>query len=184
MDTQSHLVAVLGTGVWGSALGKIVRGNGHQVRFWSHRGSTPLKSVVSDAAIIVSAVSMKGVIPTIEKLNALDLLAAQIIVTATKGLDPETTRTPSRIWQSIFPDNPVVVLSGPNLSQEIARGLPAATVVASKNIVAAQKVQSILTTDSFRVYVNQDPLGTELGGTIKNVIAIAAGVLRRYEFGN
>ena len=183
MNTQSQIVAILGTGVWGSALGKIAGGNGHNVRFWSHRGDTPLESVVRDAAIIVSAVSMKGVIPTAKKLHALNLPASQIIVTATKGLDPETTRTPSQIWQSIFPDNPVVVLSGPNLSQEIARGLPAATVVASNEVTAAERVQKIFASDTFRAYVNEDPIGTELGGTIKNVIAIASGVCDGMQLG-
>ena len=119
---------------------------------------------------------MKGVIPTAEKLKSLALPSSKIIVTATKGLDPETTRTPSQIWQSTFPDNPVVVLSGPNLSKEIAQGLPAATVLASSDLAAAKNVQSIFASDTFRAYVNEDPIGTELGGTIKNVIAIASGV--------
>ena len=183
MNTQSQIVAILGTGVWGSALGKIAGGNGYDMRFWSHRGDTPLESVVRDAAIIVSAVSMKGVIPTAEKLHALDLPASQIIVTATKGLDPETTRTPSQIWQSIFPNNPVVVLSGPNLSQEIAKGLPAATVIASSEVTAAERAQKIFASDTFRAYVNEDPIGTELGGTIKNVIAIASGVCDGMQLG-
>jgi glycerol-3-phosphate dehydrogenase (NAD(P)+) len=69
-----------------------------------------------------------------------------------------------------------VVLSGPNLSKEIDQGLPAATVLASSNLVAAQQVQKIFASDTFRAYVNQDPLGTELGGTLKNVMAIASGV--------
>jgi glycerol-3-phosphate dehydrogenase (NAD(P)+) len=119
---------------------------------------------------------MKGVIPTIGKLRSLNLPPDKIIVTATKGLDPETTRTPSQIWQVAFPDNPVVVLSGPNLSKEIAQGLPAATVVASNNVAAAEKVQEIFASDIFRVYVNEDPIGTELGGTLKNIMAIASGV--------
>ena len=169
-------IAILGTGAWGSALGKIVRSNGHDVRFWSHRGEIPIGDVVANAAIILSAVSMKGVIPTIAKLQPLDLPADRIIVTATKGLDSETTRTPSQIWQSAFPNNSVVVLSGPNLAKEIAKSLPAATVLASKNLQAARQVQSILASDNFRAYVNEDPTGTELGGTIKNVIAIASGV--------
>lgn len=176
MSTQSNIVAILGTGVWGSALGTIAKSNGRDVRFWSHRGDTPLASVIEDAAIILSAVSMKGVIPTAEKLKSLNIPPTQIIVTATKGLDPETTRTPSQIWQSTLPDNPVVVLSGPNLSKEIAKGLPAATVVASSNLAAAEQVQEIFASDTFRAYVNEDPIGTELGGTIKNVIAIASGV--------
>jgi glycerol-3-phosphate dehydrogenase (NAD(P)+) len=176
VNIPANIVAILGTGVWGSALGKIAASNDHDVRFWSHRGATPLESVVDEAVIVLSAVAMKGVIPTIEKLRSLNLPPDKIIVTATKGLDPETTRTPSQIWQVAFPDNPVVVLSGPNLSKEIAQGLPAATVVASNNLAAAEKVQEIFASDTFRVYVNEDPIGTELGGTLKNIMAIASGV--------
>lgn len=176
MNIPSSIVTILGTGVWGSALGSIALNNQHQVRFWSHRGKKTLESLVKDAPIIISAVSMKGVIPTSEKLRSLDIPQDLILVTATKGLDAETTRTPSQIWQTAFPDNPVVVLSGPNLSQEIVQGLPAATVVASHDLTAAKVVQEILASDTFRVYVNEDPIGTELGGTLKNVIAIASGV--------
>ncbi|MGB7417501.1 MAG: NAD(P)H-dependent glycerol-3-phosphate dehydrogenase, partial [Thermosynechococcaceae cyanobacterium] len=99
-----------------------------------------------------------------------------IIVSATKGLDPETTRTPSQIWQAALPLNPIVVLSGPNLSQEIEQGLPAATVAASTDLKAAEKVQVVFASERFRVYTNSDCLGTELGGTLKNVVAIAIGV--------
>lgn len=176
VDISPSIVAILGTGVWGSALGKIAQSNHHRVKLWSHRGVIPLKSIAEDAVIVLSAVSMKGVIPTVAKLKKLNISSNKIIVTATKGLDPKTALTPSQVWQSAFPQNPVVVLSGPNLSQEIVQGLPAATVVASQDLNAAQTVQSIFASDSFRVYVNQDPLGTELGGTIKNVIAIASGV--------
>lgn len=171
-----YTVAILGMGVWGTALGKIVQSNDHQVNFWSHRGSQALESVVQDAQVIVSAVSMGGVMGTAEKLRSLNLPADKIIVTATKGLDPATNRTPAQIWQSLLPHHPVVVLSGPNLSKEIDQGLPAATVLASRNLAAAEQVQGIFTSDTFRVYVNPDPLGTELGGTIKNVMAIASGV--------
>ena len=179
---NTAIVAILGTGAWGSALGTIARSNQHDVHFWSHRGEIPIGDVVANAAIIVSAVSMKGVIPTTAKLKQLDLPTDRIIVTATKGLDPDT-RTPSQIWQSAFPDHPVVVLSGPNLSKEIAKGLPAATVLASKDLKAARKVQSILSSDTFRAYVNEDPTGTELGGTLKNVMAIASGVCDGMELG-
>jgi glycerol-3-phosphate dehydrogenase (NAD(P)+) len=176
VNIPANIVAILGTGAWGSALGAIAINNQHDVRFWSHRGEIPLSDVVEDAAIVLSAISMKGVVPTIDKLTKLNLPADKIIVTATKGLEPQTTQTPSQIWQSAFPHNSVVVLSGPNLSQEVARGLPAATVLASNDLAAAQKVQSILSSDTFRAYVNEDPIGTELGGTLKNVMAIASGV--------
>lgn len=176
MFIKSKKIAILGTGAWGSALGEIVRANNHNVRFWSYRENTSLESIVRNAEIVISAVAMRGVIPTAKKIKALDFSAERVIVTATKGLDLETRRTPSQIWQSMFPNNSVVVLSGPNIAPEIARGLPAATVLASHNPDAAQRVQSILASDRFRVYINQDPTGTELGGTLKNVIAIAAGV--------
>ena len=173
-------IVILGRGVWGSALGKLAiqnkAQNQHQVVFWSRKDSTELAQLISQAEIIVSAIAMKGVQPTIAKLNQATISSDTIIVTATKGLDPATTKTPSQIWQQAFPDNPIVVLSGPNLSAEIEANLPAATTVASHDLLAAQKVQSIFASELFRVYLNQDPLGTELGGTLKNIMAIAAGV--------
>lgn len=176
MEKQPSIVAILGAGVWGSALGKLVRQNQHQVRFWSRSHDAALAEVIQESPIILSAVAIKGVQPTIEQLKTLDLASETIIVTATKGLDPDTTQTPSQIWQQAFPNNPVVVLSGPNLSKEIEQQLPAATVVASHNLTAAKTIQEIFASDFFRVYLNQDPLGTELGGTLKNIMAIAAGV--------
>jgi glycerol-3-phosphate dehydrogenase (NAD(P)+) len=139
--------------------------------------------VLRQANAIVSAVSVKGVKPTIEKLQTLELPPTVIIVTATKGLDPATAQTPSLMWQEAFPHHAVVVLSGPNLSKEIERGLPAATVVASKDTTAAETVQTIFASNRFRVYINNDPLGTELGGTLKNVMAIAAGICDGLELG-
>ncbi len=176
MTTKPSIVTILGTGVWGSALANLAKCDRVSVRMWSRRSTDTLASLIQNATAIVSAISMKGVVPTIARLQLLDLPSELIIVTATKGLDPETTLTPSQIWQQAFPDNPIVVLSGPNLSEEIQQGLPAATVVASSNIAAANKIQEIFASDLFRVYVNQDPIGTELGGTLKNVMAIASGV--------
>jgi glycerol-3-phosphate dehydrogenase (NAD(P)+) len=176
MSKTSTIVAILGTGVWGSALGKLVAQNQHQVCFWSHRQNLSISQVVKDASIIVSAVSIKGVQPTIDKLKQVDFAPETIILSATKGLDTDTTKTPSVMWRQAFPNNPIVVLSGPNLSKEIQQQLPAATTVASNNVAAAQTIQTIFASELFRVYLNQDPLGTELGGTLKNVMAIAAGV--------
>lgn len=176
MAEISSIVAILGAGVWGSALGKLIDQNHHQVRFWSRSQSATIAQAIQDASVIVSAISIKGVQPTIEGLQKLTFAPETIIVTATKGLDPNTKKTPSVMWQQAFPKNPVVVLSGPNLSKEIERQLPAATTVASHNLAAAQTIQTIFASDLFRVYLNQDPLGTELGGTLKNIMAIAAGV--------
>jgi glycerol-3-phosphate dehydrogenase (NAD(P)+) len=176
-------VAFLGAGAWGTALASIVSQRGYRVQVWSRRSETPLAEVVAEAGVIVSAVSMKGVPETTARLRAATIPTATILVSATKGLDPDTQQTASQLWQAAFPHNPIVILSGPNLSEEIRQGLPAATVVASHDGAAAQRVQTIFSSERFRVYTNSDPLGTELGGTLKNVIAIAAGVCDGLQLG-
>ncbi len=169
-------IAILGAGAWGIALADLASANGHKVRVWSRRGSANLEAVLQDAQIILSAISMKGVSDVVSKVKSIPLSPKTIFVTATKGLDPQTTCTPSQIWQTAFRDYPVVVLSGPNLSKEIQQSLPAATVVASHDTAAAELVQLVFSSPRFRVYTNPDPLGVELGGTLKNIMAIAAGV--------
>jgi glycerol-3-phosphate dehydrogenase (NAD(P)+) len=176
IHTQPANVAVLGAGAWGSALATLARENGHQVRMWSRSLDITLEDAIAGADIILSAISMKGVPTLIDRLAAMQLPAHVILVSATKGLDPATTRTPSQLYQDAFPHHAIVVLSGPNLSKEIDAGLPAATVVASANDQAAERVQQVFSSDRFRVYTNNDPIGTEMGGTLKNVIAIAVGV--------
>jgi len=180
---QQPCIVVLGTGAWGTVLAKLVARNGYEVRLWSRREATPLAAIAQDAHLLVSAVSMNGVTALAEKLQSVPLLPETILVSATKGLDPVTTCTPSQTWQKVFPDHAVVVLSGPNLSKEIDQNLPAATVVASTNKAAAEQVQRVFASDRFRVYTNTDPLGTELGGTLKNVVAIAAGVCDGLQLG-
>lgn len=182
-QVQQLTIAILGSGAWGSALGTLATTAGHHVRMWSRRGELSLEDALAGADIIVSAISMKGVTEMAQRLQALQLPAHVILVSATKGLDPTTTRTPSQIWQEAFPKHPVVVLSGPNLSKEIEQGLPAATVVAGAVLEAAEVVQTVFASDRFRVYTNTDPLGTELGGTLKNVIAIAVGVCDGLQLG-
>ncbi|MGF1512549.1 MAG: NAD(P)H-dependent glycerol-3-phosphate dehydrogenase [Elainellaceae cyanobacterium] len=174
--TPVKTLAVLGKGAWGTALAQLASESGIAVRAWSRRGDLPLEAAVADADVLLCAISMKGVADLAARLSEIGLPPRAILVTATKGLDPKTTKTPSQLWQAAFPDNPVVVLSGPNLSKEIDQGMPAATVVASHDPAAAETVQQIFAVDRFRVYTNTDPLGTELGGTLKNVMAIAVGV--------
>jgi len=173
---QTTTIAILGAGAWGKALARLGEENGNQVRLWSRQTPQTLATVIKDAQIILSAISIKGVNDVAGQIKSIPVSPRQIFVTATKGLDPQTMNTPSQIWQRIFPQHPVVVLSGPNLSQEIMQELPAATVVASNNHGAAELVQSVFSSGRFRVYTNPDPLGVELGGTLKNVMAIAAGV--------
>ena len=169
-------ITILGSGAWGTALGELIQANGHPCQIWSRRQGPGLTDLVSDGGVILSAVSMTGVSDVIPILQSLPLPSHTILVSATKGLDGATLKTPSVLWQRAFPNHPVAVLSGPNLSLEIRQGLPAATVVASAQEEVAAAVQYFLASDRFRVYTNTDPLGTELGGTLKNVIAIAVGV--------
>jgi glycerol-3-phosphate dehydrogenase (NAD(P)+) len=172
-------VAVIGAGAWGSTLADLARDNGHQVEVWSRRSGN-LQTTIENADVIVSAISMKGVRDVIEGIRS-SLSPQTLLVTATKGLDPNSGTAialpllPSQLWQAAFPTHAVAILSGPNLSKEIQQGLPAASVVASADFRAAERVQTALSSSRFRVYTNPDPLGVELGGALKNVIAIAVG---------
>ncbi len=176
-------IAIIGAGVWGTALSYLASQNGHDVRLWSRQSQESLEDVLNGASLVLSAVSMLGVGPVVTQLQSLSVSPDKIFITATKGLDVTTTRTPSQIWQAAFPSNPVVVLSGPNLSKEIKQGLPAATVVASSDATAAKTVQEAFSSSNFRVYTNPDPLGVELGGTLKNVMAIASGACDGLQLG-
>lgn len=177
-------LTILGAGAWGSALATLASVNGHRVKIWSRRGDLSLEEAVNGADVVLSAISMKGVAALVERLQSMEIPKSAILMTATKGLDPATTRTPSQIFQSAFPNNPVVVLSGPNLSKEIEQKLPAATVVASQDETVAEAVQNLFASECFRVYTSPDPLGAELGGTLKNVMAIAVGVCDGLKLGS
>jgi glycerol-3-phosphate dehydrogenase (NAD(P)+) len=176
-------IAIIGAGVWGTALGYLASQNGHDVRFWSRRNPESLEDVLNSVSLVLSAVSMSGVGSVVTQLKSLSVSPDLIFITATKGLDSTTAHTPSQIWQAAFPSNPVVVLSGPNLSKEIQQGLPAASVVASTDAKAAMVVQKAFSSPNFRVYTNPDPLGVELGGTLKNVMAIASGTCDGLQLG-
>lgn len=151
--------------------------NGHDVQVWSRRSALDLSDLAQGAEVLLSAVSMKGVRALSEQISGLS--ANCIILSATKGMDaPPSDRAlpflPSQIWQTAFPHNPVTVLSGPNLSQEIADRQPAASVIGGAD-AAVDIVQQLFASRRFRVYTNGDRLGVELGGTLKNVMAIAVG---------
>jgi glycerol-3-phosphate dehydrogenase (NAD(P)+) len=185
-STAAHNTAnpvVLGMGVWGSVLVQLLQQRRLNPLCWSRHSDHALDDIVTNAEILIVAIAMAGVTELAQKLRAL-AVPPRIIVSATKGLEPISQQTPSQIWQKTFPESAIVVLSGPNLSQEIAQGLPAATVVASEDLQAAAIVQQLFASENFRVYTNSDRLGTELGGTLKNVIAIAVGVCDGLRLGN
>ena len=175
-------VTVLGTGAWGETLADLLQENSHDVVRWSRRSPQSLGSAIAQSAVVVSAVSMKGVQSISQQVKALGLDSAVAIVSATKGLataDGEKPLAlpdrPSDLWLRALPNNPVVILSGPNLSKEIQSRLPAAAVAASDQESAAIVVQTIFNSHRFRVYTNTDPIGVELAGALKNVMAIATG---------
>ncbi len=180
---MSDQITIIGAGAWGGALGNLTEINGYIPTIWSRSSNLILTEVVLDRTAIISAVSMAGVRSIIAQLEGI-LQPDQTIVTATKGLDAQTNCTPAQLWRTAFPNNRIVVLSGPNLSLEIQQGLPAATVVASTNITAATQIQTIFSSPKFRVYTNDDPIGVEIAGTVKNVIAIAAGACDGLQLGN
>jgi glycerol-3-phosphate dehydrogenase (NAD(P)+) len=186
---RSLKIAVIGAGAWGTTLAALLRENGHTVSLWSRHTGDRLEPVIAHADVLLSTVSMKGVRSVVAQLQASELPPQTVLVTATKGLDPESGSfvqlplLPSQIWQVAFPQHSVTVLSGPNLSKEIAQGLPAATVVASPEAIAAEQVQAVFSSSRFRVYTNPDPLGVELGGALKNVIAIAVGACDGLQLG-
>lgn len=177
-------IAVIGAGAWGSTLAELARETGHEVSVWSRRSERSLNDTISASDCLISAVSMKGVRSVIEQIS----IAVPTIVTATKGLDSELGETalpllPSQVWQAAFPESSIAVLSGPNLSKEIQQGLPAASVIAHSDQTIADLIQQAFSSARFRVYTNADPLGVELGGTLKNVIAIAVGACDGLQLG-
>lgn len=187
---RPKIITVLGAGEWGATIAKLARRNRNIVRLWSSESSQPLSSAIAQADIIISTISSAGVIFITKRLQDLNLdlkLGNVILVTATQGLDcviDKEITTPFQIWQAAFPNHPLIVLSGANLASEIAQGLPAATIAASTNQKAAKTVQQALTSDSFWVHLAFDPLGTELGGILKSIIAIAIGVCDGLELGS
>ncbi|HEY9657990.1 MAG TPA: glycerol-3-phosphate dehydrogenase, partial [Allocoleopsis sp.] len=101
------IVTILGAGEWGTALAALATNRGHEVRLWSRQGSLSLEQALANTEIVLSAISMKGVPETVDRIKAIGLSPAVILVSATKGLDPATRHTPAQIWQQAFPDHPV-----------------------------------------------------------------------------
>lgn len=195
-------LAVLGSGSWGVALSILAhRADASEVWLWGRdaakvevmaqsgqsaffpglelppiRYSSDLSVALADADIAVCALPC-STLPTMTREIVPFLMSDAVVVSGSKGLHPETGLRPSQIWaQAGLPIAQFVALSGPNLAREIVAGAVTSSVVASVDGDNAKKAQIAFDSSSFRVYTNADVLGVELGGALKNVVAIVAGL--------
>jgi glycerol-3-phosphate dehydrogenase (NAD(P)+) len=207
----SERIAIVGAGSWGTALAVHCARIGHDVRLWGRdpalmdeiartrrnaqylpeialgdrvTATAALDVALADAPLVIAAVPSHGMRNVLR--NAAPALArGAVVVSATKGLETDSLNRMSQIICDVAgPGHPVAVLSGPSFALEVARGSPTAVVVASADASAAAKVQDILKGPTLRLYVSDDVTGVEFGGALKNVIAIAAGVVEGLGIGH
>ncbi|MDQ3812427.1 MAG: NAD(P)-dependent glycerol-3-phosphate dehydrogenase [Armatimonadota bacterium] len=210
-ESQAPVVAVLGAGSWGTAITHLIKNKGIPTRLWARSAeaahtltqqhenlkylpgvslenvviSSDLAAMVDGAAWVISAVPSAAVPELARQLR--DLISPQaILVNGTKGLHPESGLRPAQIWEAEagLSGARYVALSGPNLAKEIVAGVQTATVVASLDDDTVHAAQQLFSTANFRVYTNTDLIGVELGGALKNVVAIAAGISDGLGFGD
>ncbi|MEN3340578.1 MAG: glycerol-3-phosphate dehydrogenase [Acidobacteriota bacterium] len=204
-------VAVLGSGSWGTALAVHLARSGAPVRLWGRdaalvhemartranpaylpgvslpAGVTPessLREAMSGAAFVVAAVPSHAVRDVMQLVAPL-LSRDAVLVSATKGLEAGSLQRMSQVMREEAGGGvPIVVLSGPSFASEVARGLPAAVLAASSDAAAAARVQEQFRGPGLRLYVSDDVPGVEIGGALKNVIAIAAGAVEGLGLGH
>jgi len=145
--------------------------------------STDAAEVTDGADLVVVAVPSKHLRGVLERIRE-NLPAGPIYCSVVKGIEAESLLRPSEVLRSVVGPRQTVVLSGPCLAREVAAELPATVVVASRDAEAARQVQHAYATEWFRVYTGDDPVGVELGGALKNVIAIAAGICHGLDLGS
>lgn len=200
-------VTVLGAGAWGTALARLLRQSGHAVTLWAHnaarldeikntgrnerylpgidlpkdwRVEPDLPAAIADADSVVVSVISKAFRTVTSHLHNY----RGIVVSVTKGIEYDTGLTMSGVLAQTAPRAEVAAMSGPTLALEVARDIPAAIVAASRQSGVAETVQGLFHRPTFRVYTSGDVLGVEMGGALKNVIAIAAGVCDGLGFGD
>lgn len=195
-------IGVIGAGSWGTALALLLYNNGHQVVLWSiiqeevdtlkekreHASKLPgvrlpddmeitsdLEGAMNDKDLLVLAVPSPFTRSTAHMMKPI-AKEGQIIVNVAKGIEEDTLMTLSDVIEEEIGQANVAVLSGPSHAEEVGRGLPTTCVTGAKTKEAAEYIQSLFMSPVFRVYTSPDILGIELGGALKNVIALAAGV--------
>lgn len=203
-------VGIMGAGSWGTALALLLHKNGHQVTVWSiseeevemlstkreHESKLPgvripddmeftsdLAKAVKDKDFIVMAVPSPFTRSTAKSMSPY-IPEGQIIVDVAKGIEEDTLMTLSRQIEQEIPQADVAVLSGPSHAEEVGRGIPTSVVIGAKTKKTAEYLQSMFMNEVFRVYTSPDILGMELGGSLKNVIALAAGIADGLGYGD
>lgn len=202
-------IMVMGAGGWGTALAGMASQYGHGVTLWSafreevdsirrhgeHKKllpgvPVPPEIVLTDALepaasadLVILAVPSFAVGSTAQKIAPL-LREGTLVANAGKGLEENTFRRFTEVIAGELPRARVTALSGPSHAEEVARGVPTSVVSASRDIAAAEEVQDILMNPHFRIYVTDDIVGVELGGALKNVVALAAGVCDGLDVGD
>jgi glycerol-3-phosphate dehydrogenase (NAD(P)+) len=199
-------IGVIGAGSWGTALANLLATKGYAVDLWvfedevcrqiaeehenevflpgirlsdNLRPTTNLSQAASGQHIVLLVVPSHHM-RDITRAMASHISAQTVVVSASKGIENQTLLTMSGVIKESMPDvsdNHIVVLSGPSFAREVAQGLPTVVTVSCKYLAFARQIQHIFATPAFRVYTNDDIIGVELGGSIKNVIAIAAGMI-------
>lgn len=203
-------IGIIGAGSWGSALAILLDNNGHKVSMWTHTSSAVetfkktrelknalpglifpesieitdnLETICSNKDVLVFVVASPYIRETALKARPF-IKEGQIIVNASKGIEDETLYTLTDIISDVLPDTEVAVLSGPSHAEEVSKKIPTTVVIGAENQDVANYLQDIFMSECFRVYTSPDVLGIELGGSLKNVIALAAGVCDGLGFGD
>ena len=206
INPETAEIGVIGAGSWGTAIAGLLAGKGHSVTLWAfeeevreqirvdHENRVFLPGVTLPDSLevtgdIAAAVSGKNMVVSVVPSHVLRQVATRlkgllsddtVIVTASKGIEVKTHLTMAGVLEDVLDDVPkelFAVLSGPSFAREVAAGVPTVVTAASRSLKTARYVQQVFATPSFRVYTNDDMTGVELGGAVKNVIAIAAGMV-------
>lgn len=203
-------LGVVGAGSWGTALALVLEKNGHQVTLWSSREekaaelrdlrenvdklpgvklpetleiTSDLETAVKGKELVVLGVPSLYIRSTAAKM-APYVSDGQVIVNVSKGIEESTLSTMTEVIFEEIPNGDVAVLSGPSHAEEVSRGIPTTVVAGAKTRRTAEMIQSIFMNETFRVYTSPDMLGIEIGGALKNVIALAAGIADGLGFGD
>jgi glycerol-3-phosphate dehydrogenase (NAD(P)+) len=170
---MSRLIGIAGEGAWGKALAHVARRAGHEAIFWSRRWNNP--EVLAGAAAIILAVPTQACREVLQKI-APAIAEGQPVIISAKGIEQATGLFLHQIVAEILPEATPMVLSGPSFAADVRRDLPTAVTLAAPTLAEATDYATALSCASFRIYASDDVLGVEIGGAIKNVLAIACGI--------